>query len=436
MADFHPGAEFRLPEPLDVEAPAEPPAAGHPPLGYRSLLRLPGLPRVMLAALLGRTAGQMLSVALVLFSLQKFHSPAIAGVAVFANAFPGVLMSPLAGAILDRRGRIGLIQLDYLVTVCALTLLVILGVSGALTPGLLVGVAVAGSLTGPLSGAGTRSLFPVLVPRHLWDRANAVDSTTYVVAAVVGAPLAATIAGLVGGSAALLATALVFAAAAISLVGTPPLPLPAAPAPSQSVVRDAWAGLVYVARNPALRGLAVSLSVLNLGSGIFIIALPVLVLDHLHLNAAVVGALWALSALAGGSCAILIGHLGSHGRERRLVIGGMVASAAALAGLLVAPLLAVAVAAMLVYGAAGGTIDVGMFSMRQRQTDPAWYGRAFAVSMSLNWAGSPVGSAAAGPLLAPGLAVGLGAATGFALLSAVLARVMVPGPGAKPATAS
>jgi hypothetical protein len=91
---------------------------------------------------------------------------------------------------------------------------------------------------------------------------------------------------------------------------------------------------------------------------------------------------------------------------------------------------------MLVYGAAGGTIDVGMFSMRQRQTDPAWYGRAFAVSMSLNWAGSPVGSAAAGPLLAPGLAVGLGAATGFALLSAVLARVMVPGPGAKPATAS
>jgi MFS family permease len=389
----------------------------------------------MVAALLGRTAGQMMGVALVLYALQRFHSPAVAGLAVFAGAFPGVLMSPLAGAMLDRRGRIGLISLDFLVAAGAMSLIAVLGWSGVLNPGLLVGVAVLSSLTGPLSSAGTRSLLPVLVPRHLWDRANAVDSTTYVVAAVIGAPLAATIAGFVGGAAALVATAAVLVAATLSLLGVSLPPLPARP-PSQSVVRDAWAGLAYVARNPALRGLAVSLSVMNIGSGIFVIGLPVLILDHLHLNAALVGGLWALGALSGGTCAIVVGHLGSHGRERRLIIAGLLGTAAPLAALTVAPLLAVAVLAVLVYGAAGGAIDVGLFSLRQRQTDPAWYGRAFAVSMSLNWAGSPVGSAAAGPLLAPGLAVGLGAATGFALLSAVLARVMVPGPGAKPATAS
>jgi hypothetical protein len=54
----------------------------------------------------------------------------------------------------------------------------------------------------------------------------------------------------------------------------------------------------------------------------------------------------------------------------------MVLSAAALAMLTVAPSMLVAALATLVYGAAGGPIDIAMFSMRQRRTDPAWYGRA------------------------------------------------------------
>ena len=33
-----------------------------------------------------------------------------------------------------------------------------------------------------------------------------------------------------------------------------------------------------------------------------------------------------------------------------------------------------------------------MFTLRQRRTHPEWFGRAFAISMSLNYAGNPVGS--------------------------------------------
>jgi hypothetical protein len=40
-----------------------------------------------------------------------------------------------------------------------------------------------------------------------------------------------------------------------------------------------------------------------------------------------------------------------------------------------------------------------MFSMRQRRTYPAWYGRALAVSMGLNGAGQPIGSAISSPLI-------------------------------------
>jgi hypothetical protein len=40
-----------------------------------------------------------------------------------------------------------------------------------------------------------------------------------------------------------------------------------------------------------------------------------------------------------------------------------------------------------------------MFSLRQRATEPRWFGRAFAVSMNLNFSGFPIGSAIAGQLI-------------------------------------
>jgi len=46
-----------------------------------------------------------------------------------------------------------------------------------------------------------------------------------------------------------------------------------------------------------------------------------------------------------------------------------------------------------------GPVDIALFTIRQRRTDPAWLGRAFAVSMSLNFSGVPIGSALAGPLV-------------------------------------
>ena len=48
---------------------------------------------------------------------------------------------------------------------------------------------------------------------------------------------------------------------------------------------------------------------------------------------------------------------------------------------------------------AAGPIDVGLLTLRQRRTDPAELGRVLSVSMSLNLAGIPLGSALAGMLM-------------------------------------
>ncbi|MEO8230344.1 MAG: MFS transporter, partial [Chloroflexota bacterium] len=149
---------------------------------YRALLRIPTLPRILLAMQLARIAQAMVGVAIVLFTLQEYGSPQLAGVVTFASTFPGLLVSPIAGALLDRHGRTRLILLDYALELVALALIGGLALAGALPASLLILIAIGASFTAILSHTGLRSLFPILVPRHLWERVNAVDSNGYVVA--------------------------------------------------------------------------------------------------------------------------------------------------------------------------------------------------------------------------------------------------------------
>ena len=65
-------------------------------------------------------AGSMLFVALILFVLERYHSPQLAGATAFMAALPGIIVSPLAGALLDRYGRARLVVLDYAVAAVAL----------------------------------------------------------------------------------------------------------------------------------------------------------------------------------------------------------------------------------------------------------------------------------------------------------------------------
>src|SRR5580692_8495797 len=103
-----------------------------PPATYRRLMRLPGFRQLLISSLLTRTASQMWVVGLVLFALQRYHSPSVAGVSLFLLIFPGLLLSPIAGALLDRHGRKRLMTLDFMVAAICLTVIVVLAVANHL----------------------------------------------------------------------------------------------------------------------------------------------------------------------------------------------------------------------------------------------------------------------------------------------------------------
>jgi MFS family permease len=406
---------------------------------YRALLAVPSLGRILLGMGLARVAQAMVAIALVLFTLAEYRSPELAGLVTFASIFPGIAISPIAGVLLDRHGRIRLMIADYVVAATSLFVVAALASAHALPAWLLVLIATVMSLTAIFSSVGLRTLFPLIVPRHLWERANALDSNGYVVATIFGPPIAASLVAFGGGSAALAVIGAIYGLTALSMVGvTDPQTEVTA---TGTLLGDARAGLVYVWRNRTLRGLGVSVSVLNLAGGMTTIVIPLLVLHQLGANEALVGILFAISGVSGMVSALLFGRIDTRGREWLMLVlppfgyGAAVALAlpVALAGPFGSPgaldpglgLGLIAVAQLLV-GLVNGPLDIALFTVRQRRTDPAWLGRAFAISMGFNFVGFPIGAAITGLIAASSLGGAVILGIGACVASGILAAVLIP----------
>jgi MFS family permease len=406
---------------------------------YRALFRVPTLPQMVLGMQVARVAQAMSGIVLVLFTLTRYGSPALAGIVTFAAAFPGIVVSPIAGALLDRHGRIRLVMLDYFVAAGTLVLIALLAVADLLPAAALVVIAAVSSLTLALSQTGLRSLFPILVPPHLWERANAIDSNGYVVAQILGPLAAAGIFAVAGGPVAMFAIAACFVVSAVAIVGVVD---PVTTASSTgSLLRDAWEGVVYTWRNRTLRGLGFSISMLNVTGGMAAIVIPLLVLDQLRLGEAAVGIPFAISGVAGIASALYFGRQDTRGREHGMLVLPTFAVAAGLVLLLpvgaaspagtpggidAATGFVLVVGAMLVWGFVSGPLDIALFTVRQRRTDPAWIGRAFAVSMAFNSTGGPIGSALVGEIATKSLVGAILLGIAAAVASGVLSATLVP----------
>jgi MFS family permease len=266
----------------------------------------------------------------------------------------------------------------------------------------------------------------------MWERANAIDSNGYVVSSIFGPAVAGVLVATVGSMWALAVTSAMYVVAAAITVGVRD---PLGAVPHGGLLADAWAGLVYVAKHPTLRGLALSISTNNMANGLFYIGLPVLILSRLGGGAVQVGQMFALSGVTAAISVLFVGRVGTEGRERPLLAGAMLAMAVGYLGLIFAPNLFAVALVMIFTGLAAGPFDVVLFTLRQRRTDPAWLGRAFAVSMSLNFIGFPVGSAIGGATAAASVEWTFAAAIVLTVIAAALTFVAIPAEhaGAEPA---
>lgn len=339
----------------------------------------------------------MFSITLVLFVLETHHSPQLSGFVVLCSQIPGIIVAPIAGALLDRGAKVRLMVLDFGFESICIGTIATLSLLHALPTYLLIIIVSMFSLTTPLSRVGGRSIFPVIVPKSLWDRSNAIDSGSYVVATVFGPTLAGVSVAIFGPRWALTLPAVVMALSALMMnwVTAPSMPADT----SGTIVQSALAAIRYVWGNHVLRMLAGTMTVFNFGGGALSIALPVLVLRHLHGGSTSVGVMFAISGVAGFVAGMLTGKIGTEGREKSLLAISCGVTALAFVVLAFFHNEVMVIVCIAVVGFANGPLTVAMFSLRQRATAPQWFGRAFAVSMNLNFSGFPIGSAIAGQII-------------------------------------
>lgn len=366
---------------------------------YRALLAAPDVRALLLATLLSRLAGRMFVLAIVLYALTRFSSPELAGWLAFAAVAPGLLISPIAGALIDRVGSAWAITVDMAASAILLAALALADRVGAAEPALVLILTAAYSLTSPLSFAGIRALLPRLVPSDALGRANALDTAMHGLTDVIGPASAGALVGFAGPIAALCLIVAIYAAAAASLARMPRF---AGRMPGlRALFALAWYGLRRVVGQPTLRGLAVSYSLYEVCWGILVVVVPVFTAQRFGsgAGATIAGLLWAGLGLVGAGAALVAGHLRAANRERRMMVIGMLLTAASawpISAVFGLPGLAVG---LMLIGAAAGPIDVGVLTLRQRRTEPAELGRVLSVSMSLNLAGGPLGSALGGLLV-------------------------------------
>jgi predicted MFS family arabinose efflux permease len=184
--------------------------------------------------------------------------------------------------------------------------------------------------------------------------------------------------------------------------------------------------LLYVLRSRTLVGLAVTFFAFSVGWGCLVIAVPVLVLGRLHQGPATVGYLWGLVAMAGLAAMLFIGRVRTEGRERQMMAGSILAMAAVMAVMPFAGSVAVVAAVLVGISLVEAPFDLAFLTLRQRRSDPTRFGRVFAISVSLNMLGGPVGSAIGGPLIAWSLDGALWIAVTCTAVSAIFPMLMIP----------
>src|SRR5207302_1452288 len=241
-------------EPRRADRPLTPhpnPPQGGGGHGYRALFAVPGVRRLVGAMVCARLGGSMIQLTSILFVLEHYHSPALAGLVGLCAGLSGILVSPLAGALLDRYGRVRLICMDYGVGVATSMAVPVLAEARLLPAWLLLVLVTLSGLSLPLSATGARSLLPLLVPRDQWDRSNAIESATFRACSIVGPALAGALVAGFGSSRTMVAVSVTWIAAGVLLWGV------AEPRVSvdrvRSVLHDALEGLRYVTRNRVLR---------------------------------------------------------------------------------------------------------------------------------------------------------------------------------------
>ena len=388
----------------------------------RGLRAQPGYMKFLSAATLARVSDEMFSVGVVLLVLERTDSAGLAGATVAAITLPSLISGPLLGAWLDLTGRRRtLMVVDQLVIAAVLLALVVL--VGHAPVWLILLVVVPAGITYPLSFGGFTSMIPTLVPGELLPPANAVETTSFNAALVVGPALAGTLSAVAGPATPLVVEAGLALAALVLIVRIPGLDSP----PERAEERTLWSiaadGLRQIVLVPQLRGVTAAAAFGMCGLGLLTVAFPLFAVDHLGVERSTAGYMWAAFAVGSTLGALSLVRIQRRVPPERIVLGGYAIFGVADAELAARGLAAACSSSWWRWPAlADGPALAAQFAVRQQYVPTSLYGQVFTSAV-----GVKVGSFALGAALAGAVVTGLGSAEALVMAASLQITAAVVG---------
>jgi predicted MFS family arabinose efflux permease len=201
------------------------------------------------------------------------HSGTWLGVMSMAEFFPVVFLSPIAGALADRRDRVGIIRVTQIAGSIEATLLAVLVYTGTITIQLLFVLTLLLGIFNAMAQPSRLALIPTLVDRAALPSALAINAIIFNSARFLGPAAAGIVIARVSVGAAFTvnaATYVAFLIAMTNLRGLPALPVGA----TQSVLKASAEAYVYASRHPGIAPLLLLFTVTTIGTRGFVELFP------------------------------------------------------------------------------------------------------------------------------------------------------------------
>ena len=331
------------------------------------------------------------------------HSPAWLGIIAFADLFPAVVLSPLAGALIDRVDPMRPMILSQAVFLAQALILAVLSFAGLLTIESLLALAIVLGLTHPFNTASRHTILPSLVPREDLSAAIAINSSLYNVARFIGPAAAGAVivtGGVTWAFACNVLGYLVFLLALFRMDVAPPERRPRSETTLFGEVAEGWR---YTVAHPGIRPVLVLLVITAVVSRPVVDLLPGFAGDVFHRGAG--GLAWLTAAMGLGAMlgALWLALRGVLAGLTTITVSAVLVLALALGAFtamdhffLALPFLAISGFAMVVNG-------IGSQTLIQSSVAPAMRGRVMSL-YTLIYRGMP----ALGAVVMGWLAEGLG----------------------------
>lgn len=347
-----------------------------------------------------------ITVAIPVLAVEQLGDVALGGLLAAAALGPSIVAAPIAGAMLDRTRRPGVLMAGAgLVTAAAFTVAAYLGV----VPVWVVALAlvVAGTAV-PFVMGGLSSFVTEVIPDE--RRAYAVDALAYNLGSVAG-PAAVAAAAAFGS--ARMATLVMAASALVGAIATIPLRLRPLPGePHGSMLATIAAGFRHISTHRPLAIITASGTLSQFGAGGLSIAAVALAVHRT--GDAAQGAIIVTSFAIGGLIGALVNSAAPVRRQPEFVMGAGFAATGVFTVIAAADVgqawTIVAIGASGLFTAASAA---AMLLIRKQQSPPTLRSQVFTVGAGLRAAAAAAGAAVAG------LAAGLGAEALLAMIGLV-----------------